>query len=78
LGGRESTLPAAAGVPPAGAFGDLVNHHGFDSHLAQLQFQAEFFDSIEDGASWSVGIVPGLYGYGVFSGQAGLVNRPPV
>ena len=58
-----------------GRFGDLIHHHGFDGHLARLQFQAEFFDSIENGPSWNVGITPGLYDNGIFAGQSGLVDH---
>jgi hypothetical protein len=31
-----------------GRFRDLINYQGFDGHLARLQFQAEFFGSIEN------------------------------
>ena len=58
-----------------GRFRDLVNYHGFDGHLARLQFEAELFDSIEDGTSWNVVILPGLDGDLVFSSQTGLVNH---
>lgn len=41
----------------------------------RLQFQVTFFDSIENGASWNGGILPGRDGNGIFPGQTGIVDH---